>query len=905
MQSFVANVTGRAERVIVDGREFLKVPVSMIVPGVLAGSKGPLYYPQSRVAHNASEWDGYPVTLGHPSHPVNNSPMSASDDGVIDRVGMGVLKDSKFHNGKLRANAWLDGERTKQIAPKVYDDALSGRLIEVSTGLFTQEVERSGTHNGRSYTHEVVDYKPDHLAILTDQRGACSVQDGCGMNVHNAEHITVNNVLCPCGGTCRVCVNAASMPKGAVKPGKALKPRPAAASGSAEALARVSEYQSTVTPTAPTAKVVENDDEDDEDEMTDNDGCPCGGECEKCQTKNTSECPCQESGVTCNWCNQHGGDSCKVGGGEGKDKESNAKEAKSPKESQQSSTFHMSKTLAKEAAKAAEKAGGNKDAVKASQAASTATKFAEAKHAAAAMAHEQAGSLHKDKAVGALHHEAAHYHREAASKGGAPAEHLAHSYVAKASTDKANEQSKAAKTKDDHNLAKSLHYEASDHHDRAASVHREAGRMKLAERHAKLASEHAQVARGHKFQMTKNASVGDLALNEFLTFAADLAINHGVRNADQAGKPADGCEEDNAQPRCPIKQTFQPRGFKGKGNGAAHVAAKAGMADKAGSFVKGDFMVTDNCGGPGSGRPGPCPSHEYQGEDTQQFKKGDKIFATKRGEGEHWVSKDGPNGSGAMVHGDVLKELKTKTRTKTRNNSTLVDRDFSGLTNQGEPMDRPQMIQHLTTNCSFYKGKAGGVLNAMTNEQLEDLIVNAHVVAEARKLVPNGASLATNAMPAALQKAMSEKGEEEEEEEEEEEAPAKSKVPPQFVKNSQQTIDEWLSTTNAPKAVRQLVQNAAQQERNAKEQLIDVLTANVSDPSANAALRRAYFNLPVKTLKAQVDALPTQNAGDFGFEIEDAPSYEGASLSGHDRGVTHNRISGGNGEAIIEEPVLN
>lgn len=180
-------VTDNAEIRREGGKEFVVTPVSMIVPGVLNGSKGALFYPQDRVSRNPREWDGVPVTLGHPSDPLTNAPLSASDPGVVDRLGMGVLRNSRFQGGKLRSEAWLDAEKTKRIAPSVYQAAVENRKVEVSTGLFTYEERNPGTFNGRSYTHVVRDYRPDHLAILTDQKGACSLSDGCGLNVHNAD----------------------------------------------------------------------------------------------------------------------------------------------------------------------------------------------------------------------------------------------------------------------------------------------------------------------------------------------------------------------------------------------------------------------------------------------------------------------------------------------------------------------------------------------------------------------------------------------------------------------------------------------------------------------------------------------------------------------------------------------
>ena len=45
METVVANFSGKARRETWDGREYLVAPATLIVPGVLNGSQGPLFYP--------------------------------------------------------------------------------------------------------------------------------------------------------------------------------------------------------------------------------------------------------------------------------------------------------------------------------------------------------------------------------------------------------------------------------------------------------------------------------------------------------------------------------------------------------------------------------------------------------------------------------------------------------------------------------------------------------------------------------------------------------------------------------------------------------------------------------------------------------------------------------------------
>lgn len=190
LQTITANVSGGVRRAIRNGREHLVAPLSLIVPGVLAGNKGPLYYPPEEVKKNYTVWNETPIVLYHPH--INGKPVSALDGNILEDSGIGVVLKPIIKNGRLRAEGWFDAERTKSVDSRIYDSLISGKPIELSTGLFTDnELAPDGAqHNGRSYKYIARNYRPDHLAILPDQVGACSIHDGCGVLV---------NAFCPTG----------------------------------------------------------------------------------------------------------------------------------------------------------------------------------------------------------------------------------------------------------------------------------------------------------------------------------------------------------------------------------------------------------------------------------------------------------------------------------------------------------------------------------------------------------------------------------------------------------------------------------------------------------------------------------------------------------------------------------
>lgn len=209
MELLLANVgtTGAVRRETVKGREYLVAPMTLIVPGVLSGSRGPLYYPPKEVSKAAEAWNNrVPIVVYHPQDPATGKHLSANSPGVLARSGIGWVRGSIFA-GKNKAEGWFDAERTKQVDSRVYDALIKGEPMELSTGLFTENEEKQGVCpiTGRAYVAIARNYKPDHLAILPDQQGACSREDGCGLNVNKTQERgmlgrfleTVNRFLSP------------------------------------------------------------------------------------------------------------------------------------------------------------------------------------------------------------------------------------------------------------------------------------------------------------------------------------------------------------------------------------------------------------------------------------------------------------------------------------------------------------------------------------------------------------------------------------------------------------------------------------------------------------------------------------------------------------------------------------
>ena len=176
---------GKVERRQLHGREWLVAPAVALREGVYAGSEGPIFYPGAENVKHASSWNHMPIVLNHPQHPVTGQFISAASPGVLEERQLGMVLNARGEGGALKLETWFDPDRLAAVAPAVLEALEKGdKPIEVSTGLHLDRLPKGGTHNGMVYNTTATGYKPDHLAVLLHQPGACSCKDGCGILVN-------------------------------------------------------------------------------------------------------------------------------------------------------------------------------------------------------------------------------------------------------------------------------------------------------------------------------------------------------------------------------------------------------------------------------------------------------------------------------------------------------------------------------------------------------------------------------------------------------------------------------------------------------------------------------------------------------------------------------------------------
>lgn len=186
------NLNGaKATRQKLEGREHIVVPCVMITEGVHNGSRGPGFYPERETAPTVMAWNGMPIVKDHPESQEGDG-ITARDPEVLDGSHVGVVLNTRWERRKKRltCQAWLDVKRTNAVDSRIIRNIESGKKVEVSTGLFLNRQKKKGTFKGERYTWVARDQRPDHLAILLDDKGACSVKKGCGLNTNSSKKKT-------------------------------------------------------------------------------------------------------------------------------------------------------------------------------------------------------------------------------------------------------------------------------------------------------------------------------------------------------------------------------------------------------------------------------------------------------------------------------------------------------------------------------------------------------------------------------------------------------------------------------------------------------------------------------------------------------------------------------------------
>lgn len=173
-----ATVTGDSTRIeVFEGRDHMVAPCVAIVAGVLNG----ILISGAEISIFTEAWNGIPLTVNHPMEGL--IPVSANRPDIIESQAIGRFWNAFFENDSLKGELWIDIQKSQDLggeAVEILDLLENSGNLEVSTGFWAEHENRVGTFKGKKFFATAHNIRPDHLALLPNDIGACNWADGCG-----------------------------------------------------------------------------------------------------------------------------------------------------------------------------------------------------------------------------------------------------------------------------------------------------------------------------------------------------------------------------------------------------------------------------------------------------------------------------------------------------------------------------------------------------------------------------------------------------------------------------------------------------------------------------------------------------------------------------------------------------
>lgn len=163
-----------------NGRDVIVVRSATLPDNVVMNN---ILYPAEEIAKSYKSLEGTPAPLGHPT--VNGAFVSASHPVGLNLGYFGAYNENvRQENGRVLVDKVIDVERASEskMGQRVLNALDAGEPIHTSTGLLLN----LRAHNGDEAEYEGYNMHFDHDAILLDEPGAATPEQGVGMMVNKA-----------------------------------------------------------------------------------------------------------------------------------------------------------------------------------------------------------------------------------------------------------------------------------------------------------------------------------------------------------------------------------------------------------------------------------------------------------------------------------------------------------------------------------------------------------------------------------------------------------------------------------------------------------------------------------------------------------------------------------------------
>jgi len=164
-------------------------------------------YPADQLAAGVASLEGKPAPAGHPKNGAGQYISALNGEALASAWIGSYCVNARHAAGRTLCDVVVNEAQAKASPAGAalverLDAAIAGtnaEPIHVSTGLFYEEIKACGESMGKKYSSIVTNVNYDHLAILLNEPGAATPEQGVGMFLNSAgqpeavETVTVNS----------------------------------------------------------------------------------------------------------------------------------------------------------------------------------------------------------------------------------------------------------------------------------------------------------------------------------------------------------------------------------------------------------------------------------------------------------------------------------------------------------------------------------------------------------------------------------------------------------------------------------------------------------------------------------------------------------------------------------------
>ncbi|UDD14466.1 DUF2213 domain-containing protein [Klebsiella pneumoniae] len=189
----VVNSASNITTETIDGKPHIVVSgITPVVDDIVMNRK---LYPSAEIEKAYNTLERNPMPLGHPK--VDGKHVSARDVRAVNEYHVGAwLQNVSHKDGKVTGDMYVNrqyaesSEKGKRLINRL-DEMIAGtnsEPIHISTGLLYSGIAANGESKGKKYNEIATNMMFDHVAVLLDEPGAGTPEEGVGIFVNSEGH---------------------------------------------------------------------------------------------------------------------------------------------------------------------------------------------------------------------------------------------------------------------------------------------------------------------------------------------------------------------------------------------------------------------------------------------------------------------------------------------------------------------------------------------------------------------------------------------------------------------------------------------------------------------------------------------------------------------------------------------